>query len=228
MSITAPAFLTGLTPPALQQLGKQRLQPAAAAAYWQMHQAAAAAGIDIAIASSYRDFAAQARIWQAKLAGQRPVFDLSEQQIDIGKLDDRAKLYAIMHFSALPGASRHHWGTDFDVYDKAAVASDYQLQLTPAEYAAGGPFAHLDRWLSKNAARFGFFRPYRQYRGGVAIEPWHLSYWPLATSYQAQLTAVQVLEACTGAKLMREDLLKNEINEIMQRYVLNICEGTDE
>jgi len=221
-------MLTGLSRPALQRLDTQHLQPAAAAAFVLMQQAAALAGIDIAIASSYRDFATQVRIWQAKLSGQRPVYDPNERLIDLSTLDERAKLYAILHFSALPGTSRHHWGTDFDVFDKRAVADDYQLQLTPAEYAAEGPFYLLDGWLSKHAATFGFFRPYRYYRGGVAIEPWHLSYWPLTKNYLATLTSKQVIDACQSAELFNQDLLQAEIDEIMQRYVLNICEGTDE
>lgn len=228
MSVIAQQMLTGLTRPALQQIGNHRLQPAAAAAFFLMQQAAAAEGINITIASSYRDFATQLRIWQGKLSGQRPVFDLNAQLIDLSQLDDRTKLYAILHFSALPGTSRHHWGTDFDVFDSAAISSDYQLQLTPAEYTADGPFHRLDSWLGKHAARFGFFRPYRQYLGGVAVEPWHLSYWPQAKHYQSALTKELVLFACKNADLFPQDLLKTEIDEIMRRYVFNICEGTNE
>lgn len=228
MSVIEPHILTGLARPPLQHLGKHRLHPAAAAAFVMMYQAALADGIEIAIASSYRDFAGQARIWQGKLSGLRPVFDRNEQQIDLNQLDERTKLYAILHFSALPGTSRHHWGTDLDVFDNAAISGDYQLQLTPAEYAHAGPFHHLDRWLDEHASRFGFFRPYRTYRGGVAAEPWHLSYKPIAQHFQALLTAELVLAACVKADLLSEDLLKTEIDEIMRRYVANICENNDE
>ena len=41
-----------------------------------------------------------------------------------------------MRWSAIPGSSRHHWGTDLDVYDAAAVTPDYQVQLTPQEWKA--------------------------------------------------------------------------------------------
>ncbi|CAM5189250.1 M15 family metallopeptidase [Alishewanella longhuensis] len=90
-----------------------------------------------------------------------------------------------MLYSALPGASRHHWGTELDIYDAAAVPADYQPQLLPAEYASGGPFYKLAWWLECHAAEYGFFLPYKRYQGGVAAEPWHISYQPLAKPYQA-------------------------------------------
>ncbi len=221
-------MLNGLARPALQQLGHHLLQPAAAAAFLQMQQAAAHDGISLTIASSYRDFTTQARIWRAKLAGERPVYDNMEQLVDIQQFSERDKLYTILHFSALPGTSRHHWGTDLDVFDSAAISEDYKLQLTPAEYAATGPFYRAERWLHLHAKNFGFFRPYRQYNGGVAAEPWHLSYAPLAKNYLQQLTEQQVLNACQSAQLVAFSLLKAEISEIMQRFVFNICEGIDE
>jgi len=45
---------------------------------------------------------------------------------------------AILHWSALPGASRHHWGTEIDVIDRAALADGRKAQLIPAEYGADG------------------------------------------------------------------------------------------
>jgi len=36
--------------------------------------------------------------------------------------------------------------------------------------------------------QFGFFRPYRQDKGGVAPEPWHLSYKPLSERFLKELS----------------------------------------
>ena len=47
---------------------------------------------------------------------------------------------AILHWSALPGASRHHWGTEIDVIDRAALTDGRKAQLVPAEYGADGVF----------------------------------------------------------------------------------------
>ena len=65
-----------------------------------------------------------------------------------------------MLWSALPGASRHHWGTDFDVYDKAKIESTgKKLELIPEEYEDNGPCALLSQWLFNNAEKFGFYFP---------------------------------------------------------------------
>ncbi|WP_286049699.1 M15 family metallopeptidase [Rheinheimera sp. KL1] len=165
-------LLTGFDDSALVELEQRhRLLPEVKAAYQRMQQAATDDGIELALVSSYRSFAQQARIWTAKYTGQRPVYNKAQQQIDISPLDGFAKIEAILLYSALPGASRHHWGTDLDVFDKAAVTTDYQVQLLDAEYQQGGPFYALDQWLQQRAARFGFFRPYQRDQGGVAKKP---------------------------------------------------------
>ena len=87
---------------------------------------------------------------------------------------------AILLWSALPGASRHHWGTEIDVIDRAALRPGQHAQLIPAEYCAEGVFGGLDRWLTEHAGAFGFFRPYDRDRGGVQPEPWHLSFAPVS------------------------------------------------
>jgi LAS superfamily LD-carboxypeptidase LdcB len=137
-------------------------------------------------------------------------------------LSAAAQIEAIMLYSALPGASRHHWGTDLDVWDLAAVPADYVLQLTPAEYAAGGPFARLSDWLSRYAGQFGFFRPYRTFRGGVAAEPWHLSYRPLASTYLQQLSLPMLQAAILQSELPAREAICALLPELFQRYICNI------
>ncbi|MCB9651596.1 MAG: M15 family metallopeptidase [Deltaproteobacteria bacterium] len=78
-------------------------------------------------------------------------------------------LRAILNWSALPGGSRHHWGTEMDVVDLAAVPPDYRVRLLPDEVAPGGPFHPLHQWLDENLERFGFFRPYARLQGGMYI-----------------------------------------------------------
>ncbi|MFN2168980.1 MAG: M15 family metallopeptidase, partial [Anaerolineae bacterium] len=129
------------------------------------------AGFELAIASSFRSFERQRAIWNAKACGARPVHDDVGCAIDMARLDPAQQLRAILRFSALPGASRHHWGTDLDVYDAAAVAPGYQLRLSPEEVADEGVFGPLHRWLDGRMAAgrsHGFYRPYGVDRGGVA------------------------------------------------------------
>ena len=110
-----------------------------------LRAAAAREGMDIRVFSAFRDFAAQLSIWNRKFSGQRPLFGRDGSLLQYASLDRDELIETILSWSALPGASRHHWGSDIDVFDAAAVAPDYRVQLLPEEYADGGPFAELNR-----------------------------------------------------------------------------------
>ncbi len=160
--------------------------------FQRLQRDARAAGFDLQIGSGFRNFERQLAIWNAKASGQRPVLDNNERELDISALDDWQRAQAILRWSALPGASRHHWGSDMDVYDAAAVPADYRLRLERSEVEGDGPFVPLHDWLDARISAgdsHGFFRPYGTDRGGVAPERWHLSYAPLAWRCQAQLSA---------------------------------------
>lgn len=215
-------LLTGRVEPNLVAVDNLQLERQSAAAFISMQQAARLDSIELKPVSAYRNFDRQAAIWNGKMQGNRAVYNKAQQVIDIHKLEGFAKLEAVLLYSALPGASRHHWGTDLDIYDAAAVPADYQLQLLEAEYQSGGPFARLSHWLSRYAADFGFFRPYRIYQGGVAAEPWHLSYRPLAESYLQQFELQMLQQAIAGSSLCEKALVLQYLPEIFQRYVLNI------
>ena len=103
------------------------------APFLALRAAAEQAGFDLLPASSFRDFSRQRVLWNAKYRGERPALDREGRLIDMSALAPAERIEAILCWSALPGASRHHWGTDLDVYDRAAVAEGYELQLVPAE-----------------------------------------------------------------------------------------------
>ena len=72
----------------------------------------------------------------------------------------------------MPSTSRHHWGTEVDLN---AFRNDW--------------FNHdkglkLFKWLEKNAASYGFHRPYtkkdEKRPNGYNEEKWHWSYTPLS------------------------------------------------
>ncbi|MFV0278041.1 MAG: M15 family metallopeptidase, partial [Parahaliea sp.] len=124
-----------------------------------------------------------------------------------------------------PGTSRHHWGTDLDVFDAAAVSRDYALQLTPAEAAPGGPFHALHGWLDTRmaaGASHGFYRPYDRERGGVAPERWHRSYAPLSLDCAGRVGAAQLRDCwdrhLPEKLLLREDV-EAELESLLARYV---------
>lgn len=198
------------------------LHHGAVAAFERLQQAARSAGFDMAIASSFRSFDRQLLIWNEKAAGRRPLYDEQGQALVFEQLSPWQLTQAILRWSALPGASRHHWGTDLDIYDRAAVPEDYTLQLTPAEVTGQGPFTPLHDWLDqqfKNDQGEGFFRPYDCDRGGVAPERWHLSYAPLAIDYQQQLSLVRLSEFLDGQQLALKELVLEHIEEIYHRYI---------
>jgi LAS superfamily LD-carboxypeptidase LdcB len=179
-----PRQLTGRDESHLVELdGGHRLLGEVAEAFEALRADAAGAGFDLAIASGFRSFERQRRIWNGKADGSRPVHDDAGAPVAIEALEPAARLRAILRFSAIPGTSRHHWGTDLDVFDAAAMPEGYRLELSPAEAGPGGLFDALHRWLDQRMAidqSFGFFRPYAVDRGGTAPERWHLSYAPLA------------------------------------------------
>jgi LAS superfamily LD-carboxypeptidase LdcB len=180
------------------------------------------AGFELAIASGYRDYARQLGIWNAKAGGKRPVLDAHGAPLEVADLDEWSLVQAIMRWSALPGASRHHWGTDIDIYDRAAVPDDYQVQLTPEEVAADGPFGPLHDWLDERIAEgasHGFFRPYDRDRGGVAPERWHLSHAPTAARYQRQLTLATLLGELDTPALALRDAIVEHWPAIYERYI---------
>src|SRR5262245_36612049 len=87
------------------------------AAFLSMRDAAASAAVDLQPRASFRDLNAQLSIWNAKWRGERALFDRSGQPLEYKGLQPSMLLDAILTWSALPGGSRHHWGSDLDVID---------------------------------------------------------------------------------------------------------------
>lgn len=208
--------IVGLTEPPC------RLHHAVVQPFLQLRAAAAAAGIDLVPLSSFRDFDRQLAIWNGKHRGERELLAADGGVLDAGALDDEARVKAILHWSALPGTSRHHWGTDMDVVDARAIPPGYRPRLVSEEYAPGGVFAGLDAWLAAHAADHGFYRPYATHRGGFQPEPWHLSYAPLATRALEQFSVELLREALAGTDLAARAVVDEQLPAIVARYVRNV------
>ena len=174
----------------------------ASKAFLKLSKRAAKAGFDMRIASAFRSYDRQTRIINEKWLGQRVVLNDQGDRLDRSVLTDAQWLDAILRFSALPGTSRHHWGTDLDIWDAAAVDPNYTLSLTGAEYGPGGVFEEMTQWLDARIAADdaeGFFKPYDRDRGGVAPEPWHISYRPVASDYPALVALGSLMPLWTGS-----------------------------
>jgi LAS superfamily LD-carboxypeptidase LdcB len=134
---------------------------------WEVMRAAARDdGVTLVAVSGFRDLARQTAIWEAKYRAFREE-----------GLEPRAAVDRILNYSAPPGWSRHHWGTDLDLVGEA-LAEDPRLEAE--DWLAGGPCEAAARWLEAHARDYGFVRPYDRPRGGFLAEPWHWSFAPLA------------------------------------------------
>jgi LAS superfamily LD-carboxypeptidase LdcB len=216
--------LTGRTRTHVVELERPRatLHYEVAASLLAMRDAAAVDGIDLAVASSFRDFDTQLRIWNAKWAGERPLYDRQGQSVERSRIDDGDMVDTILCWSAIPGGSRHHWGSDIDVFDAAAVPAGYKLQLIPSEYSHDGVFSRLTAWLDQNMQRFGFFRPYRTDRGAVMPEPWHLSYGPVALPALESLSLSALRHVLESSTIAGKPHVLGRLPEIYTRYLLSV------
>jgi LAS superfamily LD-carboxypeptidase LdcB len=200
-----------------QLIHKQVLTP-----FLDLQEAAKNAGFAIKICSAYRSFDRQLLIWNGKASGMRPVMDPFGKPINIQALSPWQKIQAILRWSALPGASRHHWGTDFDIFDAKAMPEGYKIQLTPEEVQGDGLFAPMHDWLDSyiDSGQTDFYRPYAVDKGGIAPERWHLSYRPLAGTYSKMLNGDILTNRLKRSNLMLLDEVLEHLDTIFQRYII--------
>ena len=198
-----------------QLLIHHRVQPALAT----LRDEAQKAGFNLQMTSAFRGFDKQLSIWNAKAKGLRTLFDSNGIALDYSTLSPTEIVYAILRWSALPGASRHHWGTDMDVYDTSRMPEDYKVELLPQETEPDGVFGDFHLWLDDNLKHHNFFRPYAHDLGGIAPEKWHLSYFPISNEYQKQLTFEMVEETIINCEIELKDIILRELPEIYQRFI---------
>ncbi|MDH4466849.1 MAG: M15 family metallopeptidase [Bacteriovoracaceae bacterium] len=151
-------------------------------------------GIEMEVASGFRSYEQQEKIWNEKVEGIRPILERDEKTVvDINRCSEIEIVEKILYFSAIPGCSRHHWGTDFDFFDPTFYKKNSQkLLLINSEYEPLGPNYPL---VSKFEELFQkqhhqFYRPYLIPRG-VAREEWHISFRPLADQFM-QLFSLEI------------------------------------
>lgn len=198
-------------------------------AFNSLRQEAAIEGFDLTAISTFRPFHEQLQIWNNKATGKRALLNDAGEPLPFDKLSKEEIVFRILRWSALPGVSRHHFGTDIDVIDKKALTDPaYRVQLVPSEYAKGGIFGELSSWLDKRISdreAFGFYRPYDVDRGGVAPEMWHLSFRPIADEYLSEFSFEvfkKFLESDAYEKMELRDIVLEHAETIYQRYVVNV------
>jgi LAS superfamily LD-carboxypeptidase LdcB len=190
-------------------------------------KAADEAQLQLKIVSSYRSFFRQLTIWEDKVQGKRPLWNKKGDQLlqkeQIQQLSSYDLVQTILRWSALPGWSRHHWGTDFDLIASNLVPADYQVQLIPSEFEQQGYFYPLHQWLSqyeREEEKLIFFRPYQFDTGGISPEAWHLSYAPLASRYTQQFSLKRYQEFLEQwpCQFLLRDVILNHLHSLFQQF----------
>lgn len=200
---------------------KHSLQPEVVEAFLALQQAAKEAGFNLQPASTFRDFERQKLIWNTKFNSERKVHDDDGVAIDMSVLSDFEKCKAMLKWSAVPGASRHHWGTEIDIFDPDLLPENTPLLLEPWEYVKGGYFAELTDWLHHYAEQFGFFFPFDGTHSKVGFEPWHISYYPIATEYEKLFSDEMLKAAWQDEDVAGKTCLIEHFEEL-----LGICPST--
>ncbi len=187
-----------------------------------LRQAATHAGFDLAIVSAFRSFERQSMIWNNKFNGITPILDDASNPIDpSGFSSDKDKINAILRWSALPGASRHHWGSELDIYASNLLSPNTSLKLEPWEYQNGHQRAFY-LWLEANLEQFGFFFPYDKDRGGIGIEPWHISYRAISEKALNKLTPSLLAKTLQREKIAGKKAVLNHLDELFDTFITNV------
>lgn len=197
------------------------LAPEALEALLKLQYDARRAGFDLQLVSAFRGYQRQLMIWQAKARGDRQLLDSRGDVLDYTALTDDQRLMAILRWSAIPGLSRHHWGSDIDVFDASKMRIN-DVQLIPAEVELGGICTAMHEWLDEKIQAnqsYGFYRPFALDSGGVAPERWHLSYLPLAKQYVSNDSCCALLELWEESGLEFLGLLESQWLLIYERFV---------
>lgn len=191
--------------------------------FLKLQQSAKEAGFDLQIASAFRDYDRQLKIWNAKARGERPLLDEQERELDYSTLSPREIVFAILRWSALPGCSRHHWGSDIDVFD-AKTQRPGDVKLVPSECVESGPAAALHDWLDQQMNKknsFDFFRPYATDKGGVSPERWHLSHYPISRRIVDVYTFSVFKRNIEESEIHFKEVVLEHVEEIFHRFILN-------
>lgn len=177
-------------------------------------------GFEIRVESAYRPFERQLSIWNRKATGCLKILDADGLPFPEIPRDETARMNAILLWSALPGASRHHFGTELDIVDGNGVPQGYEVELTEEE--CDGMFAPFHRFLSEairaNNA-FGFERVFVAGRGKVRPERWHISHVESAAELEAFFSSGTLRRIYETADMELKNAVLENFDSLMENYV---------
>lgn len=197
-----------------------KIREAALGPFLSLSDAAKREGFEIRVESSYRSFERQLSIWNRKATGKLTLLDSKGIPFKELPNDEDALMRAILLWSALPGASRHHFGSDLDVVDAAAVPDGYEVELTEEE--CRGMFAPFHEWLTskiKAKESFGFDRVFVAGRGSIRPEPWHISHIPTARNLQKAFDPQRLRSIYERSDMALKNAVLTHFDELMKSTV---------
>jgi len=189
-----------------------KLRKEAHLAFKKMQAEALKSGIHIGAVSSYRGFDHQKRIWERKFKKNKA-----------NGLTNINNIKKIIEYSTIPGTSRHHWGTDIDIYQTNVKQPKGVLQAS--NFHGKGAFCKLKEWTDVNASTFGFYLVYTDNpnRKGFKYEPWHFSYKPLSTKYLESYKKLNISEILKKNQLLGSVSFSEDfINQYTKENILDI------
>ncbi|WP_299889064.1 M15 family metallopeptidase [uncultured Lacinutrix sp.] len=189
-----------------------KLREEAHIAFKKMQAEAFKSNIKIGAVSSYRSYAHQKRIWERKFKKNKN-----------NGLSTQENIKKIIEYSTIPGTSRHHWGTDIDIYQ--TNVKQPRGVLIANNFHNNGAFCKLKEWMDTHANTYGFYLVYTDLpnRKGFKYEPWHYSYKPLSQDYLKAYKKLNISEILQkdnllGSKNFSEDF----INQYTKENILDI------
>lgn len=177
---------------------KYKLQPIVFDALEKMKTAALKKGVRIDVVSAYRGFEHQNRLWERK-------FRKYKNQ----GLSTKQAVLKVTEYTAIPGTSRHHWGTEVDLRDYSKHNSPNLRSQKDSKY---------EKWMQENAHKFGFYLAYtdNKFRKGYKFESWHYSYREISKPL-----LIEYLKLDISKILKQEHILGNQIftKKFIQEYI---------
>ena len=176
-------------------------------------------GFVLRIESAYRPFERQLSIWNRKASGELKL--LSAEGLPMERpADEEQLMYAILTWSALPGASRHHLGTDLDVVDANACPVGYEVELTPAE--CDGMFRPFHEKLTEligAGESFGFERVFVPGRGKIQPEKWHIAHLPTSRKYLEEFSLKDLRSIYEKTDIACKSALLDNLDKLAKEYI---------
>lgn len=187
--------------------------------YNKLTQRLADSGFQLRLESAYRPFERQLSIWNRKARGELKLLDANGVPME-RPADEELLMYAILTWSALPGASRHHLGSDLDVVDGNACPGGYEVQLTPAE--CDGMFAPFHKKLTELMdadEAFGFSRVFVPGRGKIQPEQWHIAHLPTSRRRLESFSLAELRRIYERTDIACKSALLDNLNRLAKDYI---------